>query len=159
MDGLVVELDRRQEGRGRPTVVYGASERVLGNGMQDLLEAALESWQEEAPEERREALLKRLAERLAGNAAAGMVGASHRLGQTVERLNSLHYQARWEAGARGPRLILSRCPYAAILERHPELCKMDGYLLESYTGMEARQTAKLERGKDAVPRCVFQLGK
>jgi predicted ArsR family transcriptional regulator len=156
-DGLIVELDQRQEGKGRPTVVFGASDKVLGNGMQGLLEAVLDTWLEEVPEERREVPLRRLAERLGGTSAAAGAAASQRLGQAVERLNKLHYQTRWEAGARGPRMILGRCPYAAIIEKHPDLCRMDSYLLEACTGMKVRQAAKLERGKDGVRRCVFLM--
>jgi predicted ArsR family transcriptional regulator len=157
-DGQIVELDRRQEGKGRPTVVYGASERVLGNGLQDLLESALSTWLEAAPEAKHDLLLKQLAERLAGTELSGPAGASQRLGQAVERLNTLHYQARWEAGSRGPRMILGRCPYAEIISRHPELCRMDQYLLEALSGLKASQSIKLERGRDGVMRCVFQLG-
>ena len=80
-----------------------------------------------------------------------------RLASTVERLNAMHYQARWEAGAEGPRIVLGHCPYAAIIEKHPELCQMDLALLSELLGGKLQQTAKLESGAGGLPFCTFML--
>jgi hypothetical protein len=63
----------------------------------------------------------------------------------------MNYQARWEAGAEGPRIIFGLCPYAAIIEKHPELCRMDTALLGKMLGREAEQRLKL------APVCMFML--
>lgn len=70
----------------------------------------------------------------------------------VEKLNGMHYQARWEAGADGPRIIFGRCPYAAVIEGHPELCQMDVGLLGNALGRDVRQLAKIEKAQGV---CVF----
>ena len=80
-----------------------------------------------------------------------------RLASTIERLNSMHYQARWEAGAEGPRIILGHCPYRAIIADHPELCQMDAALLTELLQDEVMQTAKLEPGAGGLPFCGFVL--
>jgi predicted ArsR family transcriptional regulator len=82
-----------------------------------------------------------------------------RLTLAVEKLNDLHYAARWEAGAEGPRLLFGHCPYAAIIEKHPELCRMDAALVESALGKGARQTARISQGTGQVSYCIFLQGK
>ena len=63
-----------------------------------------------------------------------------RLAQTIQRLNQMNYQARWEAGPLGPRIFMANCPYAAIWKQFPGLCVMDLYLLERLTGLRLRQS-------------------
>jgi predicted ArsR family transcriptional regulator len=69
----------------------------------------------------------------------------------------MHYQARWEAGAEGPHIILGHCPYAVIIENHPELCKMDKAILSGLLGGQVEQLAKLEEGAGGLPFCAFVL--
>jgi predicted ArsR family transcriptional regulator len=69
----------------------------------------------------------------------------------LEKLNASHYMARWEAGAEGPRVILGMCPYAALIEKHPELCRMDTAMLSAYLGQDVKQRTKLS------PVCVFVM--
>ena len=72
----------------------------------------------------------------------------------IEKLNEMHYQSRWEAGADGPRVIFGRCPYAAVIEGHPELCQMDANLLENMFGREVRQLGRIEKAQGL---CVFAV--
>jgi predicted ArsR family transcriptional regulator len=66
-------------------------------------------------------------------------------------MSEMNYQARWEAGAEGPRLILGQCPYTAIIEKHPELCKMDAAMLTDLLGRNVELRTKLS------PFCVFSV--
>jgi predicted ArsR family transcriptional regulator len=84
---------------------------------------------------------------------------THRLYQAVQRLNELGYQARWEAHSEAPRLLLGHCPYAAILPGHPELCKMDAYLLEGLLGVPVAQTKKRAQDSRGARYCLFIAGK
>jgi predicted ArsR family transcriptional regulator len=79
---------------------------------------------------------------------------SKRLALLVEKLNEMHYQARWEAGADGPRVLFGRCPYAAVIGKHPELCQMDVSLLGNALGREVRQLGKIEKAQGG---CVFGM--
>jgi predicted ArsR family transcriptional regulator len=98
-----------------------------------------------------------LARRLAGDSHFADHPIVKRLNLTVERLNQMNYHARWEAGPQGPRLIFGHCPYAAILEKHPELCRMDAALLGELMGDDAVQLFRI--GKDGSSTCVFALGR
>ncbi|HUG33119.1 MAG TPA: hypothetical protein VMJ90_00005, partial [Anaerolineales bacterium] len=70
-------------------------------------------------------------------------------------VNQMKYHARWEAGAGGPRIIFGHCPYAAILAKRPELCRMDAALLGELMGGSADQMATI---KDGSLSCVFAMG-
>ncbi len=152
---LVRAVERRREGPGRPKQVYGLSRRLLGDGLDELSGHLLAEWLGSLPEEPRDLALRRLALRLAGTAAGQGGALPARLARLVQRLDALHYQARWEAGPTGARLLLGHCPYAAIIADHPELCRMDAFLLEAFLGQSLIQTAKLERSASGLPQCVF----
>jgi hypothetical protein len=72
-------------------------------------------------------------------------------------LNEIHYQSRWEAGAEGPRILFAHCPYAAIIDKHPELCQMDGFLLGEEIGVDARQLAKIDQKPGGITHCIFLI--
>jgi hypothetical protein len=80
-----------------------------------------------------------------------------RLGVLIERLNALHYQASWEAGAQGPRILFAHCPYAAIIERHPELCQMDTLAIGRHMNASAAQLARIDLSGRTVTHCVLAL--
>lgn len=151
-DGRVTVVSQRAGGRGRPVKLYGLSGALAGDNLPGLLEAALEEWLGGLPPSKREQALASLAGRMGGAAGAESVPLMRRLASTVERLNQLHYQARWEAGAEGPRIILGQCPYAAVIGRHPELCQMDAALLAGLLDAHVEQRVKLG------PMCGFLVG-
>jgi predicted ArsR family transcriptional regulator len=155
---LIELIRQRREGRGRPVNVYGLSRRVLGDGLDGLAGAMFDAWLKDAQEPVRKAGLRALALRLGGNDLPGPDALLlHRLTLAVDRLNALHYQARWEAGVDGAHIILGHCPYAAIIAAHPELCQMDAFLLEQRTALPVEQVAKLQPGAQGYPFCIFRV--
>ncbi len=158
MNDLVEVVGQRQQGRGRPENVYGLSRRVLGDSLDELASALLGEWLGRLPEEEREAGLRSLAGRLASGSEGTWDGTLvRRLAETVRFLNAHHYQARWEAGAAGARVILGHCPFLAIVDKHPELCQMDAFLLERCLGQRVVQRSKLERQASGILQCVFAM--
>ncbi len=155
-NSLIEVVGLRKEGRGRPMQVYGLSRRVLGDGLDKLAGTLFDVWLGGAADEEREAGLRSVAQRLAGVSDV-KAPVMKRLASAVARLNELHYQARWEASAAGPRLILGHCPYAAIVAGHPELCRMDALLLETRLGSSVEQTAKLQLSDKGLPFCAFLM--
>ena len=141
---------RGRDGRGRPEKIYSLPRAALGTNLAALSEALLA---EAGPGIRMESLAKQLAkvDNFAGQPLA------RRLNLTIERTNGMNYHARWEAGSEGPRVVFSHCPYAAIIEKHPELCKMDEALLKDLVGQPARQILKI--GKEGSSVCVFIVGR
>ena len=142
---LVGEHDRR----GRPEKLYSLPRAALGDNLPALSDALLA---EAGTKVRMEALAKRLV----GESDFAGQPIVKRLNLVVEKLNQMNYHARWEAGREGPRIILGHCPYAAIIEKHPELCQMDAALLEGLTGESAEQLSQIGREKSLA--CVFAMG-
>jgi predicted ArsR family transcriptional regulator len=81
-----------------------------------------------------------------------------RLALLVEKLNEMHYQARWEAGAGGPRVLFGRCPYARVIDAHPEICTMDAALLKNVLARDISQTKKNETPIKGMCPFIFQIG-
>jgi predicted ArsR family transcriptional regulator len=101
-------------------------------------------------------ILRAAADHLGGSIQPG-TGQTRRLVAAMERLNHLNYRARWEARPQGAQVVLGRCPYAAFIAEHPELCQMDAHLLQGFLATPVDHTAKLEVGPQGLPQCVFRL--
>jgi len=159
-DGRIVTVGQeRLGGRGRPVRKYRLSDRVLGENLAMLSDSLMNSWAGATGQARRGALLQALAAGLLRQLGAGpTVGpAASRLASLVDDLNAAHYAARWEAGAEGPRIVFGHCPYAAIIESHPELCQMDALALAQRMQADATQTAKIDPHGNGPDHCMFRL--
>ena len=139
---------RPREGRGRPEKVYSLPQAALGDNLSALSEALLT---EAGSAVRMEALAKHLV----SDSRFANLPLAKRLGLTIHRLNQMNYHARWEAGPQGPRFIFGHCPYAAIVGKHPELCRMDEAMLVEWMGQPAAQSHKI--GKEGSSVCIFVL--
>ncbi|MCJ7434122.1 MAG: ArsR family transcriptional regulator [Anaerolineales bacterium] len=157
-DGRAVLIaETRKSGRGRPVKVYGLSESLLGNNLALLSDLMLTEWLGKLSPAKRADAIADMAKGLVNQLGRinSNVPMAKRLALLIEKLNALYYQARWEAGAEGPRVLFAHCPYARIIDKHPELCLMDTALLEELTGQSVEQTMKMEKGGGSV--CVFRL--
>lgn len=141
---------RGRDGRGRPEKVYSLPRAVLGDNLPALANALL-------VESDSNVRMDALAKHLAGESTFAGQPLARRLNLTIEKLNQMNYHARWEAGSAGPRIVLGYCPYAALIEKHPELCQMDKALLHEMMGQSAEQIFKI--GKDESSVCVFAVGR
>lgn len=147
--GLVADIGVQQtQGRGRPDRVYALS-REAKSKLEPLAHALL--------------LTLSSNDSNVGKVAVALLGENHlangqitqRLVSAVRHLEPLGYKPRWEARPQGPQMVLGRCPYAAIIADHPELCQMDAHLLEDILGVSVEQTAKLQPGPQRIPQCIF----
>ncbi len=157
-DGRIVDNGAEpRRSRGRPEKAYRLSDRLLGENLAGLSDALLTAWLEGLPAGKVEAAVRALGQLLAGQAGgiAADVGATRRLVQLAEKLNSLGYQAHWEAGARGPRILLGHCPYAAIIGKHPALCQVDAAFLGELVGAPVEQLARMEPSRLGATHCIF----
>ena len=158
-DGRVRLIGMRPEqGRGRPVRVYSPGETILGDNLETLAGALLDILAEANPVGLPEAILQSLATRLVPT-PSGVKGAhiTRRLAAAIEQLALCGYQARWEAHAAAPRVIIEGCPYAAIVQKHPELCRVDAIILEQLLQGGSRQTARMEKNSRGLSFCQFEL--
>ncbi|MBV6395476.1 MAG: hypothetical protein HFACDABA_01052 [Anaerolineales bacterium] len=151
-DGRVTPLPSPPRGgdqsRGRPEKVYRLSAALEGDNLAALTDALLSV-------EGQKSKVENLASQILNTEQFTNLPISKRLALLVEKLNAMHYQSRWEAGAEGPRMLFGRCPYAAVIGKHPELCRMDVSVLGNALGREVKQLGKIEKGMGA---CVFAMG-
>lgn len=172
--GLVKVIDYRPgAGKGRPSNVYGLSERAAGHNLNLLCTALMEKLiRTESAELQQDIFIG-----LATHMVAGITGtrppqepavhesqrASVHLTQLLNRailiLNKMSYQARWEARSQAPHIILGHCPYLAVLSANPECCQLDAVLLEQLLSSPVDQMAKLAVDQRGARFCVFQIRK
>jgi predicted ArsR family transcriptional regulator len=175
IEGLISQVGTRPaSGKGRPHKLYSLAEPILGHNLDQLARALLEMWVDDLPSEERTEFYARLAQKLLTNTATGQAGTgarssderrlagthpTQRLNQAVALLNELHYVARWEAHALGPRIWLGHCPYLALLPDHPEICQFDGNFLGGLVGAGVTQTARRSRDARGNIHCLFLVKK
>lgn len=143
--------------RGRPTFLYMLTKDAQNNSLDMLSSALLAEGLAERTPKQRETLLANTAKRIAGTHPETNKSITIQLSKAVQRLNDLNYKAHWEAHAKAPHLFLGVCPYAQIINRHPELCRMDAAMIEHLTGRKFRQVEKISRTQDGAPHCRFVL--
>ncbi len=159
-DGRITLLSENQQGRrGRPVKSYGLSEKSLGDNLALLSDAILEELLKGLSLSKRNGIINAVAKTLAIQFKTDNldVPLAKRLAIIIEKLNELHYQARWEAGPQGPRILFAHCPYAAIIEKHPELCDVDEALVGKLMNARACQLAKIGQHPIGSPYCVLEI--
>jgi predicted ArsR family transcriptional regulator len=162
--GLVeVVGSRRTQGKGRPAQLFRISRQSMGHNLDKLAGALLNELNQSSAEDILQNVAYRLVDRQiyrgTGKRFKSTLGDHFvkRLHYTIEYLNKLNYRARWEAHSESPRIILGYCPYAVILPKHPELCSLDGYLLEELLGAPVTQISKLTTDERGIPSCTFRV--
>jgi predicted ArsR family transcriptional regulator len=148
--------ERRAGGRGRPSFLYALSGHTHQHNLDRLSSALLEELLSQNSNEEISLVLKRITKRLLKDYKISSA-LTQRLYQAVQRLNDMHYDARWEARAEAPFVILGFCPYASILHDHPELCELDGLLIEALLTRPVRQVDKLARDERGMTCCRFMI--
>jgi predicted ArsR family transcriptional regulator len=140
-----------RDGRGRPEKLYSLSQAALGDNLPALANALLDVAGSKAGTEA-------LAHHILNSDAFASLSIPKRLALLIEKLNTMNYQARWEATAEGPRVIFGRCPYAKVIEGHMDLCKMDGAMLENALARPVTKSTKSEKGAYGYCPFVFRIG-
>ncbi|NIW49181.1 MAG: helix-turn-helix domain-containing protein, partial [Gammaproteobacteria bacterium] len=155
-DGYIEVIGKDKERRrGKPTNIFMLTKAAQDNAIDELASALLMEIQLEKASRLQHRKLKIIAENLAGKSSDAEKSITIQLSSAVQRLNELNYKARWEAHADAPQIIFSRCPYAQIINRHPELCRMDAEMLKHLTGEEFLQVEKISRTQDGPNHCRF----
>ncbi len=160
-DGRVKIIgDRIHQGPGRPVKIYGLGDASSGNNMAGLADALLVQFLENLPASTEMEILQALARRIV---KAGPwdknTHITRKLAMMIEELNHLGYSSRWEAHAAAPRIIFERCPYSMLIDKHPELCRMDAIILRQQLGLDVIQTACLEKTARGTLYCQFAVGR
>lgn len=153
----IVEIisQRPAVGRGRPTALYRLKSQAFLNNLAGLSDALLKELHGSSPEAEQAPLNKRLALSMAGEGYHPARNPSQRYLEAVRQLNKMNYQARWEARAEAPQVIITHCPYAALLPGHPELCRIDAELLGILLASPVKQIGSKQLNPQGITQCIF----
>lgn len=145
--------------RGRPTLLYSstlqATRQRLDPLVRSLWDEMLDGQSFGAQARRKQKLARRIIDRRVET--SHKVQLPQRLGETVERLNSIGYQARWEAHSEAPHIVLERCPFDSIFSKLPELCELDICVIEDVLGIPVEQIHHRSQIAGRGSACVFRL--
>jgi predicted ArsR family transcriptional regulator len=156
-DGVVYIVETRIKGRGRPTQVYGLTSELNRTNLDSLANAILGEWLDDLPVEKKDAALERIASHLLEGKNVPEGNLTQRIARTVRQLTGMNYQVRWEAHVNAPLIMVTHCPYASVVSRHPEICRMDEYLLEKLLGFPVKLISKPGNNEFGESQCVFRL--
>jgi predicted ArsR family transcriptional regulator len=148
--------ERPTSKRGRPALLYTLSKQARQHNMNGLSSALLDELLKPLPPDEQEQALQRIAQHMIG-AIESKDNLTQRLYLAMRRLNEMKYNARWEAHHNAPRIILGHCPYAQILPQHPELCQVDGFIIEKLLEKPVDQTEKLAIDNQGSSYCKFVM--
>lgn len=144
--------------RGRPAQYYRLSTSAAADNFSALSAALLRVLLASTCTTETEQVLRAAAEQLAAEAQLELRPSAppvQHLNRSVDFLSQHGYRARWEASPDGPRVLLRACPYAAILDQHPELCQIDKFLLEALVKHPFGHTVRMNPQTGRPPACVF----
>ncbi len=145
--------------RGRPAQIYAPSRQTDQNNLDQLADVLLSFLQQNSPQPDPDILFGQLANQLATRFPIDQANPTRRLYSSIKALNRMNYQAHWEAHIENPRIMLSHCPYSKVLDRHPEICRMDVYMLQALLGTPVKLAEWQTLGERGLPQCVFLLNR
>lgn len=154
---VLIEGYRPVKGRGRPAALYALAQASTQHNLSLLSSTLLNELVTSQPPRRQAEFLQHIAQHIAGEKTDPTPNLTQRIYLAIERLNQMHYQARWEARADAPRLTLGHCPYASIIEQQPILCTLDCYLISVLTGTQAKLIERLAPTPQGTRECHFTL--
>jgi len=156
--GIIISSgSRATRQRGRPAKLYTLSASLALNNLDLLSHNLLVMLSRNAIYGDYLQQLKNLALLSASPAYIDATNNTRKIYEAIKYLKEINYDASWEAHFSSPRVILGHCPFAAILDQHPEMCIFDAYLLENLLGKPVKQIEKLSTTARDLPYCVFVL--
>jgi predicted ArsR family transcriptional regulator len=141
--------------KGRPAQIYGCSQQIKQNNLDQLSEVLLSYAMKNKDQAETGVLLKNIASEMVARFPLDNYNPTRRLYSAIRALNRMNYQAQWEARDEHPRIMLGHCPYGKLLERHPEICQMDEFVLEALLDTPVKQIERLTFNSKGLSHCVF----
>ena len=140
-DGLVLQRSERR-GSGKPSAVYDltpAAEYLFPKSYSQLLDQLLDVLGEHLPPDEVETLLREAGRRLAAEWKLPPGELRVRLEAAAELLNELGGLMEREAGEKTFSIRGYRCPFAALVREHPEVCRLAETLLSELVGVPMQE--------------------
>jgi predicted ArsR family transcriptional regulator len=156
-EGVVVVVDTRMQGRGRPTQIYMLSKELNRHNLDGLTRAILDVWLPSLQEDKRNADLLKIGMYMITGINKPEGNLTQRLTSAIRYLNNKNYVARWEAHINAPRILITHCPYALVAPKHPEICQIDGFLIGEIIGQAVSRISSVVEKNPSQVQCIFCL--
>lgn len=158
-EGLV-DMTEKRHGVGRPTHHYRLTHKAdqfFPNSFHLLFDRLLGEIKETFPPETVNMLIDSLADSMASDVRREMTGMSPeaRRARLVEWLEEHGLMVRWRQSDDGLlQLVKYHCPYYAVGDDHPELCRIDEAMVSAVIEVEVKRSGCLLSGD---PACALVL--
>lgn len=152
-DGLIEQHGERR-GTSKPAAIYALTpeaEQLFPKAYDQVLSLLLQTLQERMTMEELETLLRVVGRRLADHRQAGGADGQERLAYAVEALNDLGGLAELERSDGNVAIHGYRCPFAAAVPGHPEVCRLAETFLSALIGVPVQAQCD----GCVPPRCFF----
>ena len=148
---------RRHNGAGRPSQIYALTPnaaKLFPQRHEALANNILAEMKASLPSAEVRSILQRVAIRNAQEAPLPEADQplEKRLDRVAEFLTERGYSARWEIESGRYELHACNCPYAGLADHHPELCTMDGALIQELLPGSVREHTRIANG---ASRCTY----
>ena len=140
-DGLIQQHSERRGSR-KPSAVYDlapAAEDLFPKAYGQLLDQLLDILQGRIPPEEVETLLREVGRRMAAQWKIPPGNLGVRLEAAVSVLNELGGLMERETGEKTVSIRGYRCPFAAVVQEHPEVCRFAETLLSELVGVPIQE--------------------
>lgn len=156
---VVASKVRRSKKVGRPRLVYtltDAADELFPQSYGELARYLVSEVKETVGEDEAEAILRRVADRVAKSAPAPIAGQTfeERLTQVVDFMEEQGFISRWEETDQGYVITNLSCPYRLVTREHDEVCIMDTELLTQLLNVTPQRLSSMREGD---PACSFLL--
>ena len=156
---VVASKVHRSKKVGRPRLVYTlteAADDLFPQSYGQLARHLVSEVKETMGEEEAEAILRRVAERVASEAPPPVDGQQfeQRLDQVVDFMEDQGFISRWEKAEDGYVITNVNCPYRHVSQEHEQVCIMDTEILKKLLGVAPQRLSSMRAGDAA---CAFLL--
>ncbi len=138
------------ESRGRPAKYYRIAPSFRPDNYQALANVLLSNITDEQ-------IFLETAKKLSGNRPRRQQTLAMELKLIEEKLKPMNYDPHWEVHRDGIRLFFRNCPYFGLLEKYPQLCKMDICILENMLNMPVIKEVTLTDCTGQAQECIFLI--
>jgi predicted ArsR family transcriptional regulator len=143
--------------KGRPVQIFSSAVKNRLNNLENLTDILLDNYLHTIDHGDNTLALQKLASHLAARYPLDENNPTRRMYACMRVLNSMHYQAHWEAHIENPRIFFDHCPYQSISEHHPEICQMDEFLLADLLNAPVKQVERQTGSPRGLLHCVFTV--
>ena len=156
---VVASKVHRSKKVGRPRLVYTlteAADDLFPQSYGQLARHLVSEVKETMGEDEAEAILRRVAERVASEAPPPVEGQDfeQRLDQVMDFMHDQGFISRWEKAEDGYVITNINCPYRHVSQEHNEVCIMDTEILTNLLGVAPQRLSNMREGE---PSCSFLL--